>query len=69
MGNSFTIREWCEARRVSRAMFYKLEAQDRAPRTHFAGNKRLISPQADAEWLLQREAEATERDGNLPEAS
>ena len=39
-------------------MFYKLDAEGLAPRTHNVGVKRLISPQADAEWLQQREAAA-----------
>jgi hypothetical protein len=67
--HSFTISEWCAARRISRAMFYRLEVQGLAPRTHFAGAKRLISPQADAEWLRQREAEAAERDVGGGEAA
>jgi len=54
---SFTIGEWCEHRRVSRSMFYKLEHQGQAPRTHYVGTKRLISDEADAAWLRDREAE------------
>ena len=54
---SLTINEWCALRRVSRSMFYQLDKQGLAPRTHNAGVKRLISPQADANWLAQREAE------------
>lgn len=54
---SYTLNEWCEARRISRAMFYKLGEQGLAPKTHNVGAKRLISAQADAEWLRQREAE------------
>lgn len=54
---SFTIGEWCEYRRISRAMFYKLDEQGFAPQTHNAGAKRLISDEADAAWLRAREAE------------
>ena len=39
-------------------MFYKLREKGKAPRTHRAGVKHLISPDADAEWLRAREAEA-----------
>jgi hypothetical protein len=39
-------------------MFYKLDAEGLTPRTHNVGVKRLISPQADADWLRQREAAA-----------
>lgn len=55
---SFTIGEWCERRRVSRAMYYKLREQGRAPKTHYAGAKALISDEADAAWVAAREAEA-----------
>lgn len=58
MDQSRTIAEWCAHRRVSRSMFYKLDDQGLAPKTHRVDVKRLISPQADAEWLQQREAAA-----------
>lgn len=54
---SRTINEWCKLRKVSRSMYYKLAAQGKAPRTHNVGTKRLISPEADAAWLREREAE------------
>ena len=55
---SLTIAEWCALRKVSKSMFYLLDGQGRAPRTHNAGVKRLISPEADAAWLREREAES-----------
>jgi predicted DNA-binding transcriptional regulator AlpA len=57
---SMTLAEWCAHRRVCRSMFYALEKQGRAPRTHRVGVKRLISAEADAEWLRAREAESAE---------
>jgi hypothetical protein len=68
IGPSFTIAEWCKHRRISRAMFYKLKNQGRGPRTHGVGVKQLISPEADADWLREREAEAAAANGN-PEAA
>jgi hypothetical protein len=53
---SFTLREWCEHRRISAAMYYKMAAQGLGPRTHYAGAKVLISDQADADWVAAREA-------------
>jgi hypothetical protein len=55
---SFTVREWCEHRRISPAMFYKLDQQGLAPHSHYVGAKRLISAQADADWIAAREAES-----------
>jgi hypothetical protein len=57
---SYTIAEWCDRRRLSLAMFYKLDQQNLAPRSYYVGRKRCISDEADAEWLAAREAE-TER--------
>jgi hypothetical protein len=66
---SFTVSEWCVTRRVSKSQFYKLKAQDRTdplpdgrrrvPLTHNAGNKPLISPEADDEWIREAEASMT----------
>jgi hypothetical protein len=39
-------------------MFYKMDAQGLAPKTHYAGIKRLISDQADLAWVAAREAES-----------
>lgn len=58
VANSFSLREWCEHRRISLPMFYKLDEKGKAPRTYYVGDRRMISPQADAEWLRQREAES-----------
>jgi excisionase family DNA binding protein len=55
---SMTVAEWCEYRRLSRSMVYKLWSEGRGPATHFVGTKRLVSSEADAAWLSEREAEA-----------
>jgi hypothetical protein len=57
---SYTVAEWCALRRISKAMFYKLRKQGKAPRLHNAGVKQLISPEADEDWITEREAEAAE---------
>jgi hypothetical protein len=62
MLSSFTIPGWCAHRKVSRSMFYKLRAAGKAPRTHNVGVKQLISPEADEQWVRQREAEAQQRE-------
>jgi hypothetical protein len=60
--SSFTIDSWSATRGISRAMYYKLRADGKAPKTHYVGNKPLISPDADDEWLRQREAESAQRE-------
>jgi hypothetical protein len=42
-------------------MFYILDAQGKAPRSHYVGTRRLISSEADAAWVRDREAEAAAR--------
>jgi hypothetical protein len=54
---SYTLSEWCDHRRISKAMFYKMPGPWR-PRTHNAGAKVLISHEADLDWVAAREAES-----------
>ena len=62
---SLTVAEWCAHRRVSRSMLYKLWKEGRGPASHYIGTKRLISSEADAAWLADREAELAD----APEAA
>ena len=55
---SFTVSEWCEYRRISKAMLYKLLAKGLGPATYFVGKRRYVSAKSDAAWLAAREAEA-----------
>lgn len=55
---SMTVAEWCAHRRLSRSMLYKLWAEGRGPAAYRVGSRRLISAEADAAWLREREAEA-----------
>jgi hypothetical protein len=60
-GGSFTIPEWCNHRRISVSMFYKLKAQGKAPSTLPIGRHQTITVEADAAWARERQAEATEK--------
>jgi len=62
---SYTIVEWCAARRISRGSFYKLKEQGIAPRFACVGTKIIISDEADREWMAARE-KAQQRD-SVPE--
>jgi hypothetical protein len=55
---SYTLAEWCEIRRISKAMFYKLDQQGLAPASYYVGSRRLITDEADAAWVCARMAEA-----------
>jgi hypothetical protein len=55
---SFTLNEWCDHRRVSRSMFYKLQKLGSAPDSYLVGNGRYITAEADEAWLAERQAES-----------
>jgi len=55
---SFSVEEWCRHRKLSRASFYTLAQEGKAPRSYRVGSRRYISAEADAAWLREREAEA-----------
>lgn len=55
---SYTITEFCAAERISRAMLYKLWAEDKGPRWFCIGSHRRISHEARIEWRRERESEA-----------
>lgn len=46
----YTIKEFCESHRISRAFFYKLSGESLAPKSFHVGNRRLISEEAASEW-------------------
>jgi hypothetical protein len=54
----YTLREFCDARRVSRSALYKLWSEGTGPRFLHNGNKILISAEAAADWRRQREEAA-----------
>ena len=58
-GGSFTIPEWCNHRRISVSMFYKLKAQGKAPAMLPIGRHQTITDEADATWARERQAEAS----------
>jgi predicted DNA-binding transcriptional regulator AlpA len=58
MDESFTIQEFCTAEKISRAFFYKLQSQGKAPRTYPLGANRRISRESYVAWRTARESEA-----------
>jgi predicted DNA-binding transcriptional regulator AlpA len=45
-----TIDEFCEEHRFSRAFFYKLKKQGKAPRVTALGSRRIITVEDAAAW-------------------
>lgn len=47
---AFTVEEFCEAYRISRAIFYALRQQGKGPRIMNVGRRTPISEEAAREW-------------------
>jgi predicted DNA-binding transcriptional regulator AlpA len=46
----FSVRQFCQAHGISKAFFYKLSAQGKAPPICKLGSRSLITAEAAAEW-------------------
>lgn len=55
---SFTIDDFCQQQKVSRAYFYLLQKAGKAPRSYKLGRITRISEEAIREWVAARESEA-----------
>ena len=51
---SFSVEEWCRHRKLSRATFYELAQEGKAPKSYRVGCRRYISAEGDAAWLRER---------------
>lgn len=52
---ALSVESFCEQFGISRSFFYKLRRQGKAPRTLTIGRRRLITPDAIAEWQANNE--------------
>lgn len=52
---AFTIKEFCEAHRLSEAMYYKLRNAGLGPREMRAGRRVTVSLEAAIDWRRSRE--------------
>jgi hypothetical protein len=57
----YSIREFCQAHRLSISMYFKLKAQGLGPREMAVGSRRYISFEAAADWRRARETAAQEQ--------
>lgn len=58
---ALSIAEFCDRHEISRAFFYLLQREGRAPRTMLVGRRRLISIEAAAEWRARMEQVSSEQ--------
>jgi hypothetical protein len=63
-----SINGFCRRHGISRGTYLNLRRRGKAPREVAAGVRRIISEQAEADWIAEREAEAAEiRNNNADE--
>jgi hypothetical protein len=56
---AFTVKEFCEAHRISVSYYYELKKLGRAPREMMFGTRRIISAEAAAAWRAENTVEPT----------
>ena len=56
-----TIDGFCQRQRISRAGYYNLRDSGKGPREYYVGRLVRISPEAESEWILERERESAGR--------
>jgi predicted DNA-binding transcriptional regulator AlpA len=59
-GQALSISQFCARNNISRSFFYKLKKRGKAPRTMDVDGRRIISPDAERDWRLERERDAAE---------
>lgn len=57
---TFSIPQFCDDHNISRAFFYKLVNEGKAPRLMKIGRRTLISAEAASEWRALMEAQTTQ---------
>src|SRR5262245_53391687 len=56
-GDAHTIPSFCESNAISESTYYKLKRQGRGPREIEIDKRVIITPEAQADWRREREAE------------
>lgn len=58
---TYSVSQFCEAHGFSRAMFYLLLKDGRAPAVMKVGKRTLVSAEAAADWRKRMESETLKR--------
>lgn len=59
-----SVPGFCARQRISRSTYYNLKAEGKQPREYVVGKLIRISPEAEAQWVRDREAESDARRAN-----
>jgi len=55
MTKSYTVEEFCEMHRISKALFYKLRREGNGPKVLKIGTRTIITSEYNAEWVRRME--------------
>jgi hypothetical protein len=56
-GDAHTIPSFCESNAISESEYYKLKRDGKQPREIEVNKRIIITPEAEADWRREREAE------------
>jgi hypothetical protein len=59
-GQALSISQFCARNNISRGFFYKLKKSGKAPRIMKIDGRRIISPEAERDWRVERERDGVE---------
>jgi predicted DNA-binding transcriptional regulator AlpA len=62
---ALSISQFCARNNISRSFFYKLKKNGKAPRIMEVAGRRIISPEAERDWRVERERDAIEAAGRV----
>jgi len=60
-GDAHTIPSFCKSNAISESKYYGLKRQNRGPREIELDGRIIITPEAEADWRREQEAETTQR--------
>jgi hypothetical protein len=60
-GDAHTIPSFCESNAISESKYFSLKRQGKGPREIELGGRTIITPEAEAYWRAEREAETQAR--------
>src|SRR5262245_60468761 len=64
-GQALSISQFCARNNISRSFFYKLKKNGKAPRIMEVDGRRIISPEAERDWRVERERDGVEAAGRV----
>jgi hypothetical protein len=60
-GDAHTIPSFCVSNAISESLYFELKRKGKGPREIELENRIIITPDAEADWRREREAETAER--------